>query len=58
MAISKKDRNDYEESRKDRGKALFVPAFNDIIVNYPDTSMYYRDRSGRQLDDDKKQDKK
>ena len=57
MAISKEGRSDYEEGRKDRQKGVFEQAFNDITVNHPDTSAYYKGRSGRQLDDDKRKDK-
>jgi hypothetical protein len=57
MAISKKDRSDYEQGRKDSEKGVFEQAFNDITVNHPDTTAYYKGRSGRELDDDKKKDK-
>jgi hypothetical protein len=57
MTISKKDRSDYEQGRKDSEKGVFERAFNDIAVNHPDTNAYYKGRSGKQLDDDKKKNK-
>ena len=58
MAVSKKDREDYEQGIKDSHKGVLETAFNDIIVNHPDSSAYYKARDGEQLDDDKKGDKK
>jgi hypothetical protein len=58
MAISKDDRKDYEQGVKDSHKGVLETAFNDIIVNHPDSSAYYKGREGKQLDDDKESDKK
>jgi len=57
MSVSKKDRSEFEAGRKDREKGVFEQAFNDIVVNHSDTPAYYKGRSGRQFDDDKKKEK-
>lgn len=54
MAVSKKDREDYEQGAKDSHKGVLETAFNDIIANHPDSSAYYKGREGKPLDDDKK----
>ena len=58
MAVSKKDRDDYEQGLKDSHKGVLETAFNDIIVNHPDSSAYYKGRAGKELDDDKKSENK
>lgn len=54
MSVSKHDRDDYKEGRHDREKGVLEQAFNDIIVNHPDSDAYYKGRDGEQLDGDKK----
>jgi hypothetical protein len=56
MGVSKQDRSDYEEGRSDAEKGVIDQAIIDIPVNHPDTSAYYKGRSGEQLDEDKKDD--
>ena len=58
MAVSKEDRQDYERGRDDAHKGVLETVFNDIIVNHPDTSAYYKGREGKELDDDKNSGKK
>jgi len=58
MAVSKDDREDYKQGIKDSHKGVLESAFNDIIVNHPDSSAYYKGRDGKQLDDDKNSGKK
>jgi hypothetical protein len=53
MGISKRDRDDYEQGRKDNKKGVFERTFNDVTVKHPDTAAYYKGRSGKQLDDKK-----
>ena len=53
--VSKKDRDDYEESLRDRDKGVFDQAIKDTTVNHPDTDAYYKGRKGEQFDDDKKE---
>jgi hypothetical protein len=55
MAVSKEDRSDYEQGKHDSHKGVIETAFNDIIVNHPDSDAYYKGRSGEQLDEDKKE---
>ena len=54
MAVSKQDREDYEQGIRDSHNGLLETVFNDVIVNHPDSSAYYKGREGRQLDDDRK----
>ena len=54
MAVSNKDRDDYEQGLRDRDQGVFEQAFNDITVNHPDSSAYYKGRAGEQFDGDKK----
>jgi hypothetical protein len=54
MAVSNNDRKDYEQGLQDRNQGFLEQAFNDITVNHPDTSAYYKGRAGDQLDEDKK----
>ena len=58
MAVSKGDREDYEQGVRDSHKGVLETAFNDIIVNHPDSSAYYKGRDREQLDDDKDSGKK
>ncbi|MGA2738921.1 MAG: hypothetical protein ABSG65_15905 [Bryobacteraceae bacterium] len=58
MAVSKDDRKEYEQGVNDSHKGVLETAFNDIIVNHPDSSAYYKGRDRKQLDNDKKSDKK
>jgi hypothetical protein len=53
MAVSKKDREEYEAGRRDRNKGVLEQAINDISVNHPDSEAYYKGRRGEQLDEDK-----
>jgi len=55
MAVSKQDRDDYERGRADRDLGLFDQAINDIFVQRPDNSAYYKGRDGEQLDGNKKE---
>jgi hypothetical protein len=55
MAVSKQDREDYERGRSDRDLGLFDQAINDIFVQHPDDSAYYKGRDDEQLDEDKKE---
>jgi len=57
MAVSKRDRDDYEQGERDRDKGVLDQAFNDITVNHPDSDAYYKGRRGEQLDEDKDEDK-
>ena len=54
MAVSDKDRKEYEEGRRDRSKGVIDQAVTDITVDHPDSEAYYKGRSGEQLDEDKK----
>lgn len=53
MAVSRQDREDYEQGLRDRDMGVFDQAVNDISVNHPDTEAYYKGRRGEQLDEDK-----
>ena len=53
MAVSKKDREEYEEGLRDRDKGVLDQALIDIPVNHPDSEAYYKGRRGEQLDEDK-----
>jgi hypothetical protein len=53
MAVSKKDREEYEEGLRDRAKGVFDQALIDIPANHPDSDPYYKGRRGEQLDEDK-----
>lgn len=55
MAVSKQDRDDYERGRSDRDLSVFDQAINDIFVQHPDNSSYYKGRDGGQFDADKKE---
>jgi hypothetical protein len=52
MSVSKKDREDYEQGRRDRNKGVLDQALIDIPVNHRDSEAYYKGRDGEQLDDD------
>jgi hypothetical protein len=54
MGVSKQARKDFEEGRRDSKKGLFDQTVNDVTVNHPDNSAYYKGRKGEQLDKDKK----
>lgn len=54
MAVSKHDREEYEQGLHDREKGVLEQAFNDITVNHPDSEAYYKGRRDEQLDEDKK----
>ena len=56
MGVSKHDRDDYKEGLHDRERGVVENAINDIFVNHPDSSAYYKGREGEQLDEDKKDD--
>jgi hypothetical protein len=53
MAVSDKDRSDYERGRRDAEKGVFDQALNDIPADHPGTEAYYKGRRGEQLDEDK-----
>lgn len=55
MAVSKQDREDYERGRSDRDLGIVDQAINDIFVQHPDHSAYYKGRDDEQLDEDKKE---
>lgn len=57
MAVSKNDREEYEEGLRDRQKGVLDQALIDIPVNHPDSEAYYKGRRGEQLDEDKDEDK-
>jgi hypothetical protein len=57
MSVSKQDREDYKEGQSDAEKGVIDQAIIDIPVNHPDTSAYYKGRSGEQLDADKNDEK-
>jgi hypothetical protein len=52
--VSNKDRRDYDEGRKDRGKGTMDQFVIDISGNHPDSDAYYKGRRGEQLDSNKK----
>jgi len=53
MAVSKQDREDYEQGLHDREKGVLEQAFLiDIPVQHPDNEAYYMGRRGEELDDD------
>jgi hypothetical protein len=54
--VSKKDRDEYEEGRRDRDKGVFDQAIIDISDNHPDSEAYYKGRRGEQFDEDKDED--
>lgn len=54
MGVSRRDREEYKEGRRDRKRNIFEQA-HDITVNHPDSEPYYKGRRGEQLDKDKKQ---
>ncbi len=54
MSVSKKDRGDYEEGRRDREKNAVDQVAIDLFRNHPDTDAYHKGRRGEQLDEDKK----
>jgi len=56
MSVSKQDREDYEEGRRDRERGVFDTAVTDISGNHPDTEAYYKGRNGEQLDEDAEDD--
>jgi hypothetical protein len=56
VGVSKKDREEYEEGRRDREKGVFDQALIDIPANHPGSEAYYKSRRGEQFDDDKDED--
>jgi hypothetical protein len=53
--VDKQDRKDYEEGLHDRhapGQGV-----RDFVGDHPDSKAYYDGREGKQLDEDKKDDK-
>lgn len=54
MSISKKDRDDHKQGRKDSKLNWFDKAVTDIIPNHPGTKSYYKGRAGKPLDGDKR----
>ncbi|HTV55035.1 MAG TPA: hypothetical protein VMI06_08965 [Terriglobia bacterium] len=57
MAVSKHDRDDYEQGVHDRNSwGVFETVFNDVTVNHPDSTAYYKGRDGEKLDEDKDDD--
>jgi hypothetical protein len=53
---SKKDRDEYQQGRRDRDKGVFDQAIMDISENHPDSEAYYKGRRGEQFDEDKDED--
>jgi len=53
MAVSKQDRKDYEQGRRDAEHGTIRQAYDDTMVNHPSTPAYGRGRRGEQLDGDK-----
>lgn len=51
--VSKKDREDYDEGRRDRSKGTMDQVVTDLSGNHPDSDAYYKGRRGEQLDKDK-----
>ena len=51
--VSKTDRDDYEEGKRDSEKGTADQVVTDISGNHPDTEAYYKGREGEQLDGDK-----
>ena len=56
MAVSEKDRKDYEAGVKDSKKGVIAQAARDIVGDHPGSPAYYKGRAGRTLDDDKRSD--
>ena len=56
--VTKKDRSDYEEGRRDSAKGTLDQVVTDLSGNHPGTDSYYKGRAGRQLDDDKSKSKR
>ncbi len=54
MSVSKKDREDYEEGRRDAKKNIIDQTLIDIMGIHPGTDPYDKGRRGEQLDEDKK----
>lgn len=54
MPISKKDRDDYKQGRKDSKLNWFDKAVTDITANHPGTKPYYQGRAGKPLDEGKR----
>jgi len=52
--VSKKDRGDYEEGRRDSKKGTWDQFVTDMSGNHPGTDAYYKGRRGEQLDKDQK----
>jgi hypothetical protein len=56
MAVSKEDREEYEQGIHDSHRGFFDTAVSDITGDHPDSEAYYKGRRGEQLDDDKSED--
>ena len=50
--MSKEDRRDYEEGRRDSHKGVFETVFNDVFVNHPTSDAYYEGRTEKDSDED------
>lgn len=52
MSVTKKDRDEYEEGRRDRDRNVVNQAVIDIFGNRSDSDAYHKGRDGEQLDED------
>lgn len=48
--VSKKDRDDYEEGRKDSKKSTMDQVVTDMSGSHPGTDAYFKGRRGETLD--------
>jgi hypothetical protein len=53
MTVSKRDREEYDEVRRDRERGTLDQAITDLSGHHPDSEAYYKGRRGEQLDADK-----
>jgi len=53
--VSKTDRDDYEEGKRDSEAGTVDQVVTDISGNHRDTDAYYKGREGEQLDGDKEE---
>ncbi len=54
--VSKTDRDDYEEGKRDSEQGTIDQVVTDLSGNHPGTDAYYKGREGEQLDSDKESD--
>jgi hypothetical protein len=55
MAVSKEDRADYEQGRRDREDNSVEGVLRDITIQHPESDAYYKGRDGDQLDEDEEE---